>query len=1042
VTGTGAFTYTGNPLPTVASSSPSSITVGAASTQIAITGTGYTGLSTVLLDGTQVSSTFTSSTQLTATIPTASLAFGHLARLTVTNPTPAGGASDSGAAFSIGPNLPTGIYGHTATVLSDGRVLICGGANGNAVTNSAEIYDPTTNQISVVGSMTTPRYRHTATLLNNGKVLVTGGFSTVAVNDLQSAEIFDPSTSKFTAIGNMVSARARHTATLLTSGKVLITGGDVHSGTTVWSELFDPTTNGFTTGPQMAYYLAGHLAVALSDGTVLIVGGLDGISQTYPAAAELYNPSTNSFTTVGSMQYSRSRAAAVKMSDGRVFVAGGINSVGVVDPAEIYSPTTRIFTVAGQLYWAVYTENVTLLNDGTILVSGGEDNSYSYSVAEIYNPTTGAFKVIPDMTAVRFFAQTAVLPSGNVLVIGGTNDGTTGLASTELYSPSNLGSNYLLTIQNPVPSIASASPTTTVAGDTLTITGSGFVSSSRVLMSGDSVPATISSPTQLSVSMPGTYGQYSINILNSAPGGGVSNTLQQTSHVSLSVDPQSPQVLPGSNTPLTVTVLGGGPYTSSIREGAAGGSLSAANDGHWYGAGYIAPVAAGTYHVDYVSNLDAQATATATITVSNSAVHASSITLQAPHAVGLTATTLASGKMLITGGGTGTVSTSNAAELLSPTAGSSHLIAPMILARSGHTATTLANGSVLVAGGVTPDASGNTNPTTSTEILDPSALTFSAGPPLGIARNGHFALILPTGDVLLAGGCTSTSATSTEIYKASSNTVQSGPALKGPHCGGKATTLASGLILFTGGYDPSTGVINGTAETYDSTANSFSTTGQLIQARYAHTATLLSDGRVLVAGGFESTGSLATTEYFDPVGKSFSQGPALVQPRQDHAAIQLPSGSIFVAGGVKYTTSPFGTPSTILEQVASTSSEVAILAPTFDPILLPVSNSSFMLIGGAVQTANLVTINTSVTLPPSPSISSCEVISSNYLTCNTYDLATPLTVLIDGTTYTDLPFTSYRFDINTNLNILPPGSHTIQVQNPTGKLSNILPFVI
>jgi hypothetical protein len=145
---------------------------------------------------------------------------------------------------------------------------------------------------------------------------------------------------------------------------------------------------------------------------------------------------------------------------------------------------------------------------------------------------------------------------------------------------------------------------------------------------------------------------------------------------------------------------------------------------------------------------------------------------------------------------------------------------------------------------------------------------------------------------------------------------------------------------------------------------------------------------------------------------------------------------------VKYTTSPFGTPSTILEQVASTSSEVAILAPTFDPILLPVSNSSFMLIGGAVQTANLVTINTSVTLPPSPSISSCEVISSNYLTCNTYDLATPLTVLIDGTTYTDLPFTSYRFDINTNLNILPPGSHTIQVQNPTGKLSNILPFVI
>src|SRR5947207_2147994 len=78
----------------------------------------------------------------------------------------------------------------------------------------------------------------------------------------------------------------------------------------------------------------------------------------------------------------------------------------------------------------------------------------------------------------------------------------------------------------------------------------------------------------------------------------------------------------------------------------------------------------------------------------------------------------------------------------------------------------------------------------------------------------------------------------------------------------------------------------------------FEPTGSLIAARYAHTATLLQNGRVLVAGGFNDTGLLGTAELYDPASGTWTTTGNLAASREYHTATLLPNGKVLVAGGV------------------------------------------------------------------------------------------------------------------------------------------------
>ena len=90
-----------------------------------------------------------------------------------------------------------------ATLLHERKVLVTGGVDVNldAVTASAEVYDPASNTWSEVASMNTPRIGHTATVLPNGKVLVTGGGTPTGL--ATSAEVYDPESDTWSLVANM-----------------------------------------------------------------------------------------------------------------------------------------------------------------------------------------------------------------------------------------------------------------------------------------------------------------------------------------------------------------------------------------------------------------------------------------------------------------------------------------------------------------------------------------------------------------------------------------------------------------------------------------------------------------------------------------------------------------------------------------------------------------------------------------------------------------------------------------------------------------------
>jgi hypothetical protein len=278
-----------------------------------------------------------------------------------------------------------------------------------------------------------------------------------------------------------------------------------------------------------------------------------------------------------------------------------------------------------------------------------------------------------------------------------------------------------------------------------------------------------------------------------------------------------------------------------------------------------------------------------------------------------TATLLTNGTVLAAGGlGTWVGSARNylsGSELYNPVAGVWTTSASMATARVYHTATLLANGKVLVAGGSASDSSN----VASAEFYDPVAGTWTVTGSMTTSRIHHTATLLPNGTVLVAGGVSEGACNpigspanynpmaSAEIYDPTTGTWTAVGCMTNGRTQHTATLLPNGMVLVAGGQIDGSDE-TASAELYDPNAGTWTVTGSMTTARASATATLLPNGTVLVAGGFNThigtpSGILGTAELYNPVAGTWTATGSMATARELHTATLLPSGTVLVAGG-------------------------------------------------------------------------------------------------------------------------------------------------
>ena len=231
---------------------------------------------------------------------------------------------------------------------------------------------------------------------------------------------------------------------------------------------------------------------------------------------------------------------------------------------------------------------------------------------------------------------------------------------------------------------------------------------------------------------------------------------------------------------------------------------------------------------------------------------------------GATATLLADGRILIVGGDPGL---SAQPEIYNPRSGTFASTGPLLEPRFGQTATLLADGRVLIAGG---SGRSSTDPLTSAELFDPQTGLFSATGAMLKPRSFYTATRLADGRVLLAGGYLPLNGQAryyldaAELFDPPTGRFSATGSLIIPRDGHRAIRLADGRVLIVGGE-----ISDGTqvtylpqAEIYDPQSGNFSLSGTLGAARTEPAVALLADGRVLIAGGRNAQGYLKSAEIY------------------------------------------------------------------------------------------------------------------------------------------------------------------------------------
>lgn len=348
------------------------------------------------------------------------------------------------------------------------------------------------------------------------------------------------------------------------------------------------------------------------------------------------------------------------------------------------------------------------------------------------------------------------------------------------------------------------------------------------------------------------------------------------------------------------------------------------------------------------------------------------------------------GLILVAGGYDSNASAVTAtAELYDPDTRQFYATGTMTTARVNHTATLLRSGKVLIAGGAN-----NNDPLreggilNGAELYNPTTGKFTVTGSMNIERVGHTATLLPDGRVLIIGGVANDgeAVASVELYNPDAGTFAKVGKLTDPRVSPTATLMQNGTVLIAGGevlitQGPGNDIANlvhdrlNTAEIYSPGAAAFNCVGgvgflggfcnqSMSIRRIYHTATLLMNGRVLIAGG---DGNCLTytggAELYDPKFGAFVPASDLIADRQQHTATLLKDGQVLLAGGL----SACKTASPVLQAELYEPEQnvlARMIAEGFPPAAVP------PLYGGVFSETGTITepraLHTSVLLPTGP----------------------------------------------------------------------------
>ena len=287
--------------------------------------------------------------------------------------------------------LSTAVYYQTVTQLGDGRILVIGGEDATATAIANTYFGTITgNGITWAAGTSLPasRYGHTTTLLADGRILVTGGYDTAARTTTYFGTI---SGNTITWVAGTVLGQARylHTTSLLSDGRIFVAGGWTASAqsATVFGTISGNTIT-WAAGTNIPAVRYGHAAVVLDDGRVVISGGRT-TANVNSAVNTMYfgTIATNTVTWVTGtpMPETVYGHAIILLDDHRFFLVGGYSSPKIANVATTYFgtlATTTITWVAGlPIPTAIQGHGLLQLADGRPIMVGGFSTT---ALADIY----------------------------------------------------------------------------------------------------------------------------------------------------------------------------------------------------------------------------------------------------------------------------------------------------------------------------------------------------------------------------------------------------------------------------------------------------------------------------------------------------------------------------------------------------------------------------------------------------------------------------------------------------------------------------------